>query len=307
MSELSQYNFEEQKTVFNIALSIISDYGANEWSFGGGTALSACYWQHRMSYDIDIFTEDALFMEKLLANKQNIAKSLAISFENDVFCSEKNITFVLRGESENDGIKLDFLYTHPLTDQPYTHDKCFDNDDIKIQTPKEIIAKKLIRRENMTVRDFVDFFRFSQDHESLKELFVSIVYRNLFLRDSGFEPIERLITIVEHFNDFDEMEFNKELEYLAPSFPINYKSVQTLIHSLVEFDDTFDIAIHNNEVVSFAEFTDFFKDTYEEIGDYKIYHVTKNDIALTFELSDVNFSSLRGRPYCPCKKESLKG
>ena len=307
MSEHSPYNFEEQKVVFNIALSIINDYGAKEWSFGGGTALSACYWQHRMSYDIDIFTEDALFMEKLLANKHNIAQSLTISSENDVFFTEKHITFVLHGESDNDGVKLDFLYTSPLTDQAYTYNQCFDNDNIKIQTPKEIIAKKLIRRENMTVRDFVDFFRFSQDHESLKELFVSIVYRNLFLRDSGFEPIERLITIVEHFNDFDEMEFNKELEYLAPSFPINYKSVQTLIHSLVEFDDTFDIAIHNNEVVSFAEFTDFFKDTYEEIGDYKIYHVTKNDIALTFELSDVNFSSLRGRPYCPCKKESLKG
>lgn len=51
---MSNYDFSVQKQLFEIVYQILEDYDISDWSFGGGTALSYCYYQHRMSYDIDI-------------------------------------------------------------------------------------------------------------------------------------------------------------------------------------------------------------------------------------------------------------
>jgi len=55
---METHDFSIQKQLFEIAYQILEDYEIEEWSFGGGTAFSYCYYQHRMSYDIDIFLED---------------------------------------------------------------------------------------------------------------------------------------------------------------------------------------------------------------------------------------------------------
>jgi len=73
-----KYDFSIQKQLFNIAYQILEDYSITEWSFGGGTALSYCYYQHRMSYDIDIFIEDFSAINILLENKKEIAEKFKI-------------------------------------------------------------------------------------------------------------------------------------------------------------------------------------------------------------------------------------
>lgn len=60
------YDFSKQKKLLDIALEICDDYGAKEFSFGGGTLLSSGYYNHRMSYDIDIFTQDFSFIQNLI-------------------------------------------------------------------------------------------------------------------------------------------------------------------------------------------------------------------------------------------------
>ena len=50
------YDFTLQEEMLDISLQLLSDIGVDAPSaLGGGTALSAFYWQHRFSTDIDIF------------------------------------------------------------------------------------------------------------------------------------------------------------------------------------------------------------------------------------------------------------
>ena len=110
------YNFSTQKELFEIAYAILEDYNITEWSFGGGTALSYCYYEHRMSYDIDIFSDDYSAIDQLIRNKEEIAQNLGISLAQ-VESSPSGITFIL--EEQGHGLKLDFLYGSSLTSTPY--------------------------------------------------------------------------------------------------------------------------------------------------------------------------------------------
>ncbi|HIP13396.1 MAG TPA: hypothetical protein EYG73_11855 [Arcobacter sp.] len=67
---MSDYDFSVQEQLFEIAYQILEDYGITDWTFGGGTALSYCYYQHRMSYDIDIFLEQFNSFDDLAFNQE---------------------------------------------------------------------------------------------------------------------------------------------------------------------------------------------------------------------------------------------
>jgi hypothetical protein len=68
-----QFDFSSQAELFSIAVAILEDYNITAWSFGGGTALSLLCYQHRMSYDIDIFVEDYSEIQRLVDNQDEIA------------------------------------------------------------------------------------------------------------------------------------------------------------------------------------------------------------------------------------------
>ncbi|MEA3383634.1 MAG: nucleotidyl transferase AbiEii/AbiGii toxin family protein [Campylobacterota bacterium] len=184
-----KYNFKDQKQLLDIALQICEDYKASEYSFGGGTLLSVAYYQHRMSYDIDIFTEDFLFIQNLIDNKLLIAQSLGID-EHNIEASPSAITFIL--SSNEAGLKLDFLYSEPITSKPYDYIDVLDQINLKVQTPQEVIARKIKYREILTVRDFVDFSYVQQNSNMMKELQKEIIDN---------VGIERYIEIVEQFTN----------------------------------------------------------------------------------------------------------
>ena len=73
------YNFSTQKELFHIAYQILQDYSVSDWSFGGGTALSSLYYGHRMSYDIDIFSEDYSGIQTIIAAQKEITQNLGTS------------------------------------------------------------------------------------------------------------------------------------------------------------------------------------------------------------------------------------
>lgn len=103
---MSEYDFSEQAALLEDAKYILEDYGIEGWSFGGGTALSCYYYNHRMSYDIDIFTEDRSNVQKLIDYRETICEGFGISVE-DTEVSNSGITFILSDIEHQ--LKLDFV------------------------------------------------------------------------------------------------------------------------------------------------------------------------------------------------------
>ena len=150
----SSFNFSDQAELFEIALAILEDYDITTWSLGGGTALSMLYYRHRLSYDIDIFIESFGEIQHVLEHQEEIAANLGIG-RNAILSSPTGVTFVLDDEAH--GLKLDFVYSPALTSKPFVQRDVFDHSDVRVQTPLEIVAKKLKFREKATIRDFVDY------------------------------------------------------------------------------------------------------------------------------------------------------
>ena len=198
------YNFSTQKELFHIAYQILQDYGVTDWSFGGGTALSSLYYGHRMSYDIDIFSEDYSGIQTIIAAQKEITQNLGTS-ELEVAASSTGITFYLEGGT----LKIDFVYSPALTSSPYHYRDVFGIENIKVQTPQEIIAKKLKYREKATIRDFVDY-----------------------AVDSSGEVIafdEFIPAYQEHYAPIGELEI-----YTIPNMGLDYKKILKLNKAKIE-------------------------------------------------------------------------
>ena len=245
-----KYNFADQTQLLDIALQICEDYRANEFSFGGGTLLSVAYYQHRMSYDIDIFTEDFSFIQNLIDNQQLIAQSLGID-NHSIEASPSAITFIL--SSHVAGLKLDFVYSEPITNKPYSYMDVLGQKNIKVQTPEEIISRKIKYRDILTVRDFVDFTYVQKHHNMMKELQKQTIVN---------VDIERYIDIVEQFINMPKELLNRELELLDTSFNLTYSSLENTIKSIIVpdnkvqiiYDDDFEVVSMDNFNITYLAF-----------------------------------------------------
>lgn len=133
------------KTVYSAALSKIP---LHIWSFGGGTALSLFYFQHRRSYDIDIFIHDPQYFS-FLSPKWFIDETS--DFEPDYHELAHHISL-----KTATGIKTDILLSPRMThDRPIL--KQISDIACYADSVSEIIAKKLrYRISTMQVRDIFD-------------------------------------------------------------------------------------------------------------------------------------------------------
>lgn len=261
---MSKYDFSIQKQLFEIAYQILEDYDITKWSFGGGTALSYCYYQHRMSYDIDIFLEDFSAISILLDNKEEIAKNLGISI-NLVKSSTSHLTFILKENDE--GLKLDFLYGTALTSTPYQSNDIFNFRDVNVQTPIEILARKLKHRNTLTIRDFVDFAFSEQEDRILTKL-----------KSENIVDIDRFFDVVEQFNSFDNLAFNLELKHLDSYIYKKKEGLSDTINSIMIPNKIIKIAVDDVEVVAFDHFIDTYQAFYEEIGSYSVFELEKDEV-----------------------------
>ena len=119
-----------------------------DFSFGGGTALMLRI-LHRESHDIDLFFEDPQFLPLLNPDTQEYRLPIKpTDYEVDGSRSLK-ITFRNIGE-------IDFICCQPVTkkhSQPFT----IDHRTVALETPSEIIAKKLYYRSaRIQPRDVFD-------------------------------------------------------------------------------------------------------------------------------------------------------
>ena len=170
----------------------------NYYAFGGGTALSLCYFQHRLSFDTDIFVYDAQMIDYI--NPQIIFEDIEDEID-DYMCMSHQINMVTK-----DGIYINILSVENLN----PHKKNIlelNNNSILVETPEEIIAKKIIfRKHDNKVRDLFDMaFVIHNDNDFLNKL-IEINY----ITKNDLEELYEAIKIV------NEKEMEEELKIISP-------------------------------------------------------------------------------------------
>ena len=257
------FDFSTQKELFHIAYEILQDYGVGDWSFGVGTALSSLYYGHRMSYDIDIFSEDYSGIQTIIASQKEITQNLGTN-ELEVAASPTGITFYLEGGT----LKIDFVYSPALTSSPYGSQNVFGIDNIKVQTPQEIIAKKLKFRGKATIRDFVDYAIAEEKEKILTKL-----------KSEAIVDIERYFDMIEKFDRLEAETFNQELKLLLPGREVCKDDFARSIHNIMKPSQKIRIALDpSGEVVAFDEFIPAYQEHYAPIGELEIYTIPNTEL-----------------------------
>lgn len=128
----------------NLALTVLNDLPDEmEWALGGGTALSL-YLNHRVSFDVDIFLEHPRALKELITNTK--IKQITPDWEYP-----GNYLKLILSEGE-----IDFILASNVTETPHQFHS-FQGSQIPIESPEEIIAKKIkYRGSQFTLRDTFD-------------------------------------------------------------------------------------------------------------------------------------------------------
>jgi len=170
--------------------------------FGGGTALALYYFQHRLSFDIDLFVTDVQILNYLSpkhwideTNKFNTSKYIDLS--NHIRVLEKK-----------NNIKVDVLAS-----QSASYDYLCDNSkeifcsDVYVESIEDIIAKKIVyRRNDNLTRDIIDIAIAIK----LKD---SILHNML---ESGLINKQDLSELKNSLEHLDRETFLEEIEIVAP-------------------------------------------------------------------------------------------
>jgi predicted nucleotidyltransferase component of viral defense system len=170
--------------------------------FGGGTALAIYYFQHRLSFDIDLFVTDIQILN-YLSPKHWIEETNL--FNSSSYIDLSNHIRVLHKENN---IKIDVLVAQEASKEYLIDDskKIFDTT-IYIESIEDIIAKKIVyrRKDNLT-RDIID-------------IAISIKYAdNILQKLYDMEKIDR-DDVQELYNSLLELDlntFSEEVEIVQP-------------------------------------------------------------------------------------------
>ncbi len=159
----------EWKRLLEIVLPALDDLPKTlAWTLGGGTGLAISL-NHRISYDIDIFFQDAVALKLLSPNKNKKIRGLSDNWQQP-----GNYLKIERPEGD-----IDFLVTHFLTENP-SFQYNFREREISVETPAEIIAKKIhYRGSQFTVRDIFDIAAFSISEQKGLSLIASEILDDL--------------------------------------------------------------------------------------------------------------------------------
>lgn len=140
-------------TLFRLATAAIdaatADVGPFEWTLGGGTMLWLRF-RHRESHDIDIFLTDPQLLGALSPRLNGQTEKL-VHERGGTHVEQSN--FLKLAFAEGD---IDFVVAPHLT-TPYAEPGEIDGRAVSIETPQEILAKKLLyRADDFTARDLFD-------------------------------------------------------------------------------------------------------------------------------------------------------
>ena len=170
--------------------------------FGGGTALAIYYFQHRLSFDIDLFVTD-LQVLNYLSPKHWIDETT--NFNNSKYIDLSNHIRVL--EKKNN-IKVDVLVTQDAsTDYLLDNSKTIFSSDVYVESIEDIIAKKIVyRRNDNLTRDIIDIaIAINHADNILEKLLVAEKINKVDIQDL-YDSLQRL----------DRKTFDEEIEIVAP-------------------------------------------------------------------------------------------
>ncbi len=151
------YDFQLQEKMLGISLALLKERGVKaNCALGGGTALSAYYWQHRFSTDIDIFIHNgtAADLNKIDPRKTSAPIKAQLAKINYTGNLKKHPIYT-ELSIDNDS-KMQFFVVKGHTSIPYFPATLWGKD-IFIESIEEIIAKKIYYRcEDANARDLFD-------------------------------------------------------------------------------------------------------------------------------------------------------
>ncbi len=170
--------------------------------FGGGTALAIYYYQHRLSFDIDLFVTDMQVLN-YLSPKHWIDETNKFNSSSYI-----DLSHHIRVLEKKNNIKIDVLVSQSPTSNYLVDDsKTLFNETIYVESIEDIIAKKIVyRRNDNLTRDIID-------------IAISIKYKENFLEDmlvSGLITHEDLNELYDSLSHLDKKTFDEELEIVAP-------------------------------------------------------------------------------------------
>ncbi len=129
--------------------------------FGGGTALSIYYFQHRLSFDIDLFLVDQQYLSYFspkhwIEDTSNFNGSQYIDIHNHIgVVSANNIKVDILVDSSSDTVLID----DTKTIFPF---------DIRVESIEDILAKKIVfRKKDNKARDIFDIAVAIQNDENI--------------------------------------------------------------------------------------------------------------------------------------------
>jgi len=218
--------FDKQIKALNVINStILNKIPLDSWAFGGGTALSLFHFNHRLSFDIDIFVNDPQYFA-FLSPKFYIDEH--DSFSPNYLQQAHHISL-----KTIDGIKVDFLLSPDLTDdgkeiKNISDTKCY------VHSTDEIIAKKIKYRNNDNIaRDIFDIaFAVKNDNKLLKKLCLN----------KAIEFTELMSLKHNLVNKFDEKKYKQEIKKVI--YQDRYKDIafygnEIIIKSIERFEKIF--------------------------------------------------------------------
>ncbi len=201
-------NFKEQIDTLNVVyyelIKPIEDKSTlkNWWVFGGGTALSIFHFNHRKSFDIDIFITEAQVFDFL--NPKWFIDETSLFNNKDYRFDGFNHHLALKTK---DDIKVDFLLNEAIINMPIKNTILDLNFDLYYESVEDIIAKKVKwRKEDNLARDIFDLaVALTKDENILQSLINS--------RFISYEDLEKLSNALD---DLNITQYKLEIDKIEP-------------------------------------------------------------------------------------------
>jgi predicted nucleotidyltransferase component of viral defense system len=151
------YNFQLQEKMLDISLALLEECGVKaDYALGGGTALSAHYWQHRFSTDIDIFIHNGTKEDLNRIDPRKTSEVIKAQLKKINYRGDLKKHPIYTELSIDDDSKMQFFVVKSHTTIPYTKIILWDKE-IFVESIEEIIAKKVYYRcEDANARDLFD-------------------------------------------------------------------------------------------------------------------------------------------------------
>ena len=202
------YDFNIQKDMLLAAHELLESKGILDVSaLGGGTALSAYYWSHRYSTDIDIFVHSKSDITLMLRPQEWSVDFLRmlqkLGYNGDCKVHPVYTEIVIK-----DSYKIQFFSVEDKTRNPYQIVDLW-GEKIQIESIEEIIAKKIFYRAHKgNARDLFDIAIAIHKKPSL--------FSELLIPIEKFKELFETVSTIKQNNELQN-EYIAEIKLMNPN------------------------------------------------------------------------------------------